>query len=196
MHISRKALVSALVAIWSLVVAPTTKADSITYVYNGNEMTAITGVCPAACTDTAEFTFSSPLPMSYSGSFFEVFPESWSMTDGTVVLSSSTSDFLQFNLGSTSSLGLPTAWGVFACVNSSCPASSNMSSQSDTPSTSNDTTNQQAYSSPYFAASGPDDQGAWTVAPAGAPEPSTLCLFAVSGLSILLRRSRITSRRF
>jgi hypothetical protein len=86
------------------------------------------------------------------------------MTDGTVTLSSAASDILQFSLGSTDGTGLPTAWGIIACADIACSANSNMSSQSNEPSTSNDTTNQQSYSSPYFAATGVNSQGSWTVA--------------------------------
>ena len=98
--------------------ARTVKAETTTYNYTGNEMAAITGICPAPCTDTGEFTFSSPLTADYSGPFIAVQPESWSMTDGTVMLSSFASDFLQFNLGSTNDMGVPTSWGITACAGS------------------------------------------------------------------------------
>jgi hypothetical protein len=86
------------------------------------------------------------------------------MTDGTVTLSSAASDYLQFNLGSTDGTGIPTAWGITACGDLACSANSNMSSASNEPELGNDTTNQQGYSSPYYAATGADDQGSWTVA--------------------------------
>ena len=164
MRLSRTTLAVVLGVVLLLAVAArTVKAGTITYNYTGNQMSDITGICPSPCTDTGEFTFSSLLTPNYSGSFIVESPISWSMTDGTVTLSSSASDFLQFNLGSTNGLGEPASWGILACVNSGCPATSNMSTQSDESALANDTTNQQGYSSPYFAATGANDQGSWTV---------------------------------
>ena len=153
-------------------------AGAVTYTYTGNAMSNLTGACPQPCALRGTFTLSSSLMAGYSGPSMEVIPVSWSITDGTVTLSSSGSDSLQFYVFATDNSGLPTSWGVTACVNSSCPAASNMSTQSNAPSLANDTSNQQSHAPPYYAASGSNDQGSWA---AGASGGSGVVTLAASG---------------
>ncbi len=172
--LTSRAIESSLTLLLFMAGVSTCRAGAVTYTYTGNALSNITGACPQPCALRGSFTFSSPLTPSYGGPSMAVTPASWSMTDGTVTLSSSASSFLQFNVSATDSSGLPTAWGVTACVNSTCPTASNMSTQSNAPSLANDTSNQQGHAPPYYAATGANDQGSWAAANSGGSSVVTL----------------------
>jgi hypothetical protein len=179
-----------LCGVWVTLVQPI-KAGAI-YEYTGNEMTSIfisafpgDVTCPLPCALMGQFTLSSPLLSNYTGPQIQVFPGSWSMTDGTVTLSSSASDFLLFFVSATDTNGLPTSWLVQACIDATCPAASNMSSGGPArPGFSTDTTNQQGLLNPYFAAS--TTAGSWSVKETTpVPEPSCLLLLTLLGFGKL-----------
>jgi hypothetical protein len=166
-------------------------ADTWTYTYKGSPFTYFQGYgCPPECYLSGSFTMSAPIPSDLT--FAEVYPTSYSLTDGNTTWTNKNTSGPDFWFATDSS-GDITSWRVseiiFVAPNIYMWGSNNPGFGFLWDAT-------EVYPSvggivyPYAYSSLP---GTWTVtSTTGVPEPGTLFLFAtgLAGLAWMLRRRR------
>jgi hypothetical protein len=170
---------------------PSVWADSVTYSYVGNTFDSFHGsfACPPECKITGSFTLDQPLPPNLS--LTNVFPTSFSFTDGEFTLTpTNTFHFIvcpiwQF---STDATGAITTWNV-CIVGRGALGLPRFGTANRPPYVPEDTTNLFNRDSALILG----NPGTWSMATISTPEPSCLLLLC-TGLLSIVGRVRFLSR--